>query len=153
MSELPPLRIRRSGAQDAGALLEIDQICFSADIAFSHGEIASHLNHPKSIAWAAERAGRILGYLIAHRPTELVTHVITLDVLPEARRQGIGTALMRRMHKESKQLGVHVIVLEVGIANRPAQTLYEKLRYRYIDKLSGYYHGREDAYRMARFFE
>ena len=30
------------------------------------------------------------------------------------------------------------------------QRLYEKLRYHYLETLSGYYHGREDAYRMGR---
>jgi ribosomal protein S18 acetylase RimI-like enzyme len=46
-----------------------------------------------------------------------------------------------------------VFVLEVGVENSPAQKLYEKLQYEYLERLSGYYHVRQDAYRMARFFE
>ena len=152
MSELP-IKIRRSGTEDAGVLFDIDQICFPVDIAFSHDEITSYLNHPKSIAWAAERAGRILVYVVVQMGSDLLAHVITLDVRPEARRQKIGTALMSRMHRELRQRGVHVIVLEVEVDNRAAQKLYEKLRYRYLEKISGYYHGRQDAYRMARFFK
>ena len=151
MSALP-IKIRHSGAEDVRVLLEIDQICFPADIAFSHDEIASYLSHAKSIAWVAERAGRILGYVMAHIEDDLFAHVITLDIIPEARRQKIGTTLMNRMHKELRQRGVNVFVLEVGVENSPAQKLYKKLQYQYLERLSGYYHGRQDAYRMARFF-
>jgi ribosomal protein S18 acetylase RimI-like enzyme len=148
----PPINIRPSGTEDATVLLEIDQICFPPDIAFSRDEMASYLSHPKSIAWVAERAGRILGYAIVHMGGDRFAHIVTLDVLPEARRQKIGTALMNRMHRELRQRGVQGIVLEVGVDNRPARKLYEKLQYRYLERLPGYYHGREDAYRMARFF-
>jgi ribosomal protein S18 acetylase RimI-like enzyme len=152
MSALP-IKIRRSGAEDVRILLEIDQICFPADVAFSRDEIASYLNHPKSIAWVAERAGRILGYVMAHIENDRFAHIVTLDIIPEARRQKIGTTLMNRMHKELRQRGVNVFILEVGVENSPAQMLYEKLQYQYLERLSGYYHGRQDAYRMARFFK
>lgn len=152
MSELP-VKIRRSGAEDVRVLNAIDQVCFPADIAFSHDEIASYLDHPKSIAWVVERAGTILGFVMAHIEDGLFAHVITLDVVPEGRRQKIGTALMNRMHKELQQRGVSVSVLEVAVENSPARKLYEKLQYEYLEKLSGYYRGRRDAWRMARFFD
>ena len=53
MSKLPT-RIRKFQAGDFEALLQIDQICFPADIAFSRGELVFCLRHPKSIAWIAE---------------------------------------------------------------------------------------------------
>ncbi len=153
MNDLPPVKIRRPRAEEAGVLLEIDQICFPVEIAFSQDEIASYLNHPKSIAWVAERAGRIIGYVIVHRASNLMAHVITLDVLPEARRQKIGTRLLNRIHEELRERGSHAVILEVGVANGPAQKLYAKLKYRYVEKLPGYYHGNQDAWRMVRFFE
>ena len=45
---------------------------------------------------------------------------------------------------------VRAAILEVGVRNHPAQQLYEKLQYQYLATLFGYYHGREDAYRMVR---
>jgi ribosomal-protein-alanine N-acetyltransferase len=152
MSELP-VKIRRSGAEDVRVLDAIDQVCFPPDIAFSHDEIASYLGHPKSIAWVAERAGTILGFVMTHVQDELFTHVITLDVIPEARRQRIGTALMNRMHKELRRSGLNIFILEVSVENSPARKLYEQLQYEYLEKLPGYYHGRQDAWRMARFFK
>jgi ribosomal protein S18 acetylase RimI-like enzyme len=40
--------------------------------------------------------------------------------------------------------------VEVSTNNIPAQRLYEKLNYFYLDTIAGYYHGREDAYRLGR---
>jgi [ribosomal protein S18]-alanine N-acetyltransferase len=152
MSE-PPVKIRRSVADDVRVLHAIDQACFPADIAFSHDEIASCMDHPKSIAWVAERARTILGFVIVHIEDETFAHVITLDVVDQARRQKIGTSLMNRMHKGLQQRGINIVVLEVAVENGPARKLYEKLQYEYIEKLPGYYHGRLDAWRMARIYE
>jgi [ribosomal protein S18]-alanine N-acetyltransferase len=149
MSDLP-LRIRSLHGRDWNALFEIDQICFPADIAFSRGEFAFYLNHPKSIARVAEGSGRILGFVLARVGQRSIAHVLTLDVIPEVRQHQIGTKLMEALHRELKKRGIGVCVLEVAIGNLAAQRLYEKLKYRYLETLIGYYRGREDAYRMVR---
>ena len=59
-------------------------------------------------------------------------------------------SLMRALHRMLARESVGVAVLEVSVRNRPAQRLYEKLQYRYLETLYGYYQGREDAYRMIR---
>lgn len=149
MSKLPT-RIRKFQAGDFEALLQIDQICFPADIAFSRGELVFCLRHPKSIAWIAEGAGGILGFAIARAESRSSAHILTLDVIPEARQQSIGTSLMNKLHLELKKQKIGLSILEVEVQNLPAQHLYEKLHYQYLETLVGYYRGREDAYRMVR---
>jgi [ribosomal protein S18]-alanine N-acetyltransferase len=149
MSDLPP-RIRPHEPDDFEALFQIDQICFPADIAFSQAEMFFYLNHPKSIAWVAEGSGSILGFILARIDSRSRAHVLTLDVVPEARKRKIGTALMDRLHQELENRQIKVSILEVGVRNVPAQRLYEKLCYEYAGTLTGYYRGREDAYRMTR---
>lgn len=150
-----PLRIRNFRAEDLDELFEIDRICFPADIAFSRGELIFYLYNPKSIARVAGASGRILGFVLA----QIVgrggssARVITLDVIPEFRQHKIGTALMNTLHDELKKQGIQTSVLEVGVLNTPAQRLYEKLRYQYLETLAGYYRGREDAYRMVKAVE
>ena len=95
--------------------------------------------------------GRILGFVLALIESGSDAHIITLDVIPEARQQKIATRLMNEIHNELKKEGISVIFLEVGVNNLPAQCLYRGLHYQYIETLAGYYRGREDAYRMARF--
>jgi len=150
MSRLP-LRIRNSQADDLEALYQIDQICFPEDIAFSRIELAFYLNHPQSIAWVAEgTAAGILGFVLAHIENPARAHVLTLDVVPQARQRRIGTSLMDALHRELRKQKIEAIVLEVGVRNVPAQHLYDRLQYRYVRTLPGYYHGREDAYQLAR---
>jgi ribosomal protein S18 acetylase RimI-like enzyme len=79
--------------------------------------------------------------------------LITLDVIPSARKSRIGTILMKTMHRELKQRGIGMAMLEVSVRNLPAKHLYEKLKYQYLETLSGYYNGREDAHRMVRILD
>jgi ribosomal-protein-alanine N-acetyltransferase len=148
-----PLRIRNFRDSDLETLCEIDRLCFPEDIAFTRSELDFHLKHPKSITRVGERLGRILGFVMARIETPPCAHVITLDVVPEARNCSIGTLLMKTLHRELRREGIGIAILEVSTQNLPAQRLYEKLNYRYLETISGYYRGREDAYRMARLFE
>jgi ribosomal-protein-alanine N-acetyltransferase len=146
----PPLRIRSFHPADFEELFQIDQVCFPEEIAFSRGELVYYLTHPGSIARVAEAAGDILGFVLAMTGSRTSSRILTLDVVPEARRRRIGTALMNALHAELKRKGITVSILEVGVLNTPAQRLYEKLRYRQVETLAGYYRGKEDAYRMIR---
>jgi [ribosomal protein S18]-alanine N-acetyltransferase len=145
-----PLNIRAFRDSDLTSLCEIDRICFSAPITFSRADFTACLKHPGSIARVGEGLGRILGFVMACVETSQWAHVITLDVVPEARRSGVGMRLMNALHGELYEQGIGIAVLEVSVLNLAAQRLYEKLKYRYLETLPGYYHGSEDAFRMAR---
>jgi ribosomal-protein-alanine N-acetyltransferase len=146
-----PLNIRRFRENDFAALCEIDRICFPDPIAFSRAEFRNHLKHPKSITRVGEGLGGILGFVMARVEITHFAHVITLDVIPQARRSNVGTQLMNSLHEELASKGIGIVVLEVSVNNLPARRLYEKLQYRYVETLRGYYHGLEDAHLMARF--
>jgi ribosomal-protein-alanine N-acetyltransferase len=148
----PPLRIRNYQKKDLEVLHRIDRICFPEDIAFSLEELSAYFNHPGSIARVAEDSARKLGFILAHVQDRSHAHLLTLDVVPEARRRGIGTSLMGALHRELKVRGIGAAVLEVGVRNAAARRLYESLQYQYLGILPGYYRQREDAYRMIRLF-
>jgi [ribosomal protein S18]-alanine N-acetyltransferase len=145
-----PLRIRNFQNEDLETLYEIDRVCFAEDIAFSRTELLCQIHNCKSITRVGEGLGRILGFVIARIENPSYAHVLTLDVVPGARRCGIGIALMRTMHRVLAKKKIRAAFLEVSEQNLPAQRLYEKLQYRYVETVHGYYRGREDAYRMVR---
>ena len=145
-----PVSIRGFREEDFESLYTIDQICFPAHIAFSRAELGFYLHHPKSITRVAEGLGGILGFVLARVEHLSCAHVITLDVVPEVRQRRIGTTLMNALHGVLKKRQIGTATLEVGVRNIAAQRLYEKLQYRYLERLPGYYRGWEDAYRMAR---
>ena len=142
--------IRDYRPEDFPRLYEIDQICYQPDIAYSRAELRFYLNHADSIARVAEARREILGFVIAQIETDRWAHVVTLDVMPEARRRKIGTALMASVHDTCKARKVLMSFLEVDSANQGAQLFYEGLNYRYVATLRGYYGGHSDAYRMMR---
>ncbi len=150
MAELP-MQIRRYRVEDLSDLYHIDRICFDGDIAFSKAELLFYLTHAKSIARVAQEPDRILGFVLAQIESSLCAHILTLDVIPDARRQKVGTRLMRDLHKELYDNRVAIATLEVSTTNQAARRLYESFHYRYIQSLRGYYNGRKDAYRMACF--
>ncbi len=78
-------------------------------------------------------------------------HVVSIAVLPEFRRRGIATALMlKAMEIMKEKYGVGEVYLEVRVSNEPAIRLYEKLNFKKVKVLRGYYLDGEDAYLMAR---
>ena len=144
------LTIRDFKTDDFDALCMIDQVCFPKDRVFSRAEFVLYFNHPQRIARVAETEDRILGFVLAHIQNSFCARVLTLDVIPEARKCGIATRLMNALHEELKRQAITACLLEVGVDNIPAQHLYEILHYYYIGTLPGYYCGREDAYQLIR---
>ncbi|HEY9674689.1 MAG TPA: GNAT family N-acetyltransferase [Waterburya sp.] len=57
-------------------------------------------------------------------------HIFLLYVMPEHRRQGIGSALMRSAENWARARGDHQIGLQVFQNNQPAVNLYHQLGYK-----------------------
>lgn len=78
-------------------------------------------------------------------------HVISLAVLPEYRRLGIGEKLMvHALDALKTRYSANEVYLEVRVSNMPAIKLYEKLGFKIIRVVPMYYSDGEDAYIMAR---
>ncbi len=77
-------------------------------------------------------------------------HLVSIAVLKEYRRQGIGSSLLaetlRVMKEEYK---AESVFLEVRISNKPAIRLYHKYGFRIARRIPHYYRDGEDAYVMV----
>lgn len=94
------------------------------------------------------RDDRLSGFAIMHfGPTE--AHLLLLAVQPGQRRGGVGRTMVRWLEHSALTAGLGVVYLEVRASNTVAQGFYERLGYRKIAYVPGYYSGREAAYRMA----
>lgn len=77
----------------------------------------------------ARDGDQILGLaMLGVRPDR--TWITRLGVLPNKRRRGTGEAMMRYLLQQSRELGVHHVILEVIKDNVPAHTLFRKLGFR-----------------------
>lgn len=82
----------------------------------------------RSLFLVAERAEEVVGWLELHRSTAArLEHVavLTLAVAPQARRQGVGRALMRRSYDWCARVGALKVSLNVRASNVGAIRLYE----------------------------
>lgn len=77
-------------------------------------------------------------------------HVVSIAVLPEHRRKGVGRALMREVMRNMKRYGAEKCYLEVRVSNTPAIGFYKKLRFKIDRTVHGYYADGEGAYVMTR---
>src|ERR1700722_1901737 len=100
-------RVRQFQKADFDALWRIDQGCFDPQLAYSQPELAFYMQRPRSFTLVAEAAGisdnggkstkildgDILGFVVAETRRKS-GHIITIDVVEEARRAGVGSALL-----------------------------------------------------------
>jgi ribosomal-protein-alanine N-acetyltransferase len=136
------LKIRDFHPKDLDTLHDIDILCFPEGIAFSREDLLFILNYPESITRVAEASGRIVGFVMVRVENHRQAHIVTLDVVPEAQRHGIGSMLMEDVHNILKEREIDASILEVETGNLGARRLYETLGYRYAGLLSGYYNTR-----------
>ena len=150
MSELRDYR-----PQDFQRLLEIDQACFVEGIAYSAGELRHFLNRPQAVRIIAEKAGKIEGFVIAdhyrsRRSDERMGRIITIDVLPDARRTGLGSRLLKAAEGKIKEAGAAYLSLETAVDNLTALRFYEKHGYVGLKILPNYYLDSIDALLMGK---
>lgn len=98
----------------------------------------------------AEQDGKVVGSggVLAIGET---AQILTVGVLPTARRQGIGEQLVQALLAEAVRRRADEVLLEVRTDNAAARRLYDKLGFTVIGTRRGYYdHGRMDAVVMRR---
>jgi ribosomal-protein-alanine N-acetyltransferase len=75
--------------------------------------------------------------------------ILTVAVLPPARRHGIGRVLVRALVAEARRRGADEVLLEVRVDNDGARALYESEGFGLLGRRRGYYDGgRVDALTM-----
>ncbi|MEW8979212.1 MAG: GNAT family N-acetyltransferase [Symbiobacterium sp.] len=105
---------------------------------FAKSSLAQAVEHPAAVVMVAEEQGAIVGYAIGmlqeppaiFRP-ELYTYISDLYVLPDRRRQGIGTGLVERVRGWGYLKGAFSLSMIVPPGS-PAVGLGEKLGLRPI---------------------
>lgn len=102
---------------------------------------------------ARNGASGIIGYVVAsldRRRGALALWIVTMAVLPGARRQGLGRRLLEKVTALGRKHRANRVKLQVGVRNLPARQLYESCGFEVVRRLADFYgHGRH-AYLMER---
>ena len=144
------MTIRDYRPGDFDTLCDIDHRCFPPGIAYTAEDIAMALLEPGSFALVGEEQDEIGGFVLARQERSGRGHIITIDVVTEQRRSGLGTLLLEASHRRLEKLGAKRVVLEVAVSNTPAIAFYSKHGYATQRRLRNYYLDSEDAWQMMK---
>ena len=143
-TEIVKFVIRDYRAVDFDRMWRIDQLCFPPGIAYTQMDLTGFVTRRKAITLVAEFAedsefaGDIAGFAVA-QPIRRIGRILTLDIVPEARRFGLATRLMEECERRMRAVGCEQAYLETAVNNQPALHLYRKLGYEVLRTLPLYY--------------
>ena len=141
----------------------MDQVCFDPQMAYSQLELAFYMRRPGSFTLVAESSaaeagtnggpqGEIVGFVVAEARRK-TGHIITLDVVPEARREGVGSTLLDAAEEQLRKAGAVAVALETAVNNAAAIRFYKQKGYFVEKTVPGYYSGQLDAFVMGKSLE
>ena len=142
---------------DLPQVIEINRICLPENYN-STFFLDIYRNCPDAFV-VAEVNGKVVGYIMCRlehglsetRRFRLVKkgHIVSVAVLPEYRRTGIGSALVTEALRSLSKDRAEECFLEVRVTNESAIDLYKKLGFTITRKASHYYFDGADAYVMS----
>jgi [ribosomal protein S18]-alanine N-acetyltransferase len=142
--------------QDFKILWDIDQLCFAPGIAYSQRELATYIRRRGSFTIVAEQAGgpvhglgTVAGFIVAEAARE-VGHIISIDVLPNSRRLGLGSQLLVAAENRLRSLECRTTVLETAVDNSSALAFYKRHQYVVLRVYPRYYSNGVDAFVMGK---
>lgn len=148
------ITIRKIERGDLDQLVALDRICFRPGIAYSKAELNFYIRHPRSLAFAAvDSDNTLLGFAIvewAAQDGHRLGHIVTIDVVPDRRRNGVGHSLMQAMVDGLVDMEADALRLEVAVDNLEAQAFYRRHGFTETGRIPGYYLGTLDALAMQR---
>lgn len=136
MTTAPPWRIDRFGAEAAAVLAGLHARCFAE--AWSAEAFARLLSSPGCAALVARLDAAPAGFAL-YRVAADEAELLSLAVLPAARRRGLGRALLRAVQAQARARGAATLFLEVGAENRAAGALYRAAGFAVVGRRPGYY--------------
>jgi ribosomal-protein-alanine N-acetyltransferase len=127
-------------AADATALAALHASAFPPAERWGPGAITLMLEMPGAFGLWQPGQGFVLARVAADE-----AEILTLAVVPEARRQGLGAALMAGAMATAVAHGAALLLLEVAEANGAARALYQALGFTEVGRRRRYYADGGDA--------
>ena len=138
---------------DLPVLVSMEKILF-ADSPWSMGQFKEEFKgvpRPHFFTVAVDSDNQIIGYAAVMVPAPgIEADVLTVGVLPEHRKSGIGTAFMEQLENWASDKESNAMMLEVGVDNAGAIALYQSLGYSKISVRQNYYGAGLDALVMRK---
>jgi ribosomal-protein-alanine N-acetyltransferase len=139
-----PFLLRDPRPEDFETLWRVDQECFPPGISYTQQELKVYMRRKGAFTLVAEDfSGAIAGFIVAHGG--LTGHIITIDVLPAARRSGLGSQMLHAAEERLRAAGSLAVGLEAAVDNVSALSFYKRHGYAVIKTWPRYYSNGVDA--------
>ncbi len=151
-------KLRKFEPDDLQAVIRINRVCLPenyTDMFF----MDLHERFPETFI-VAEEDHDAVGYIMCRIEVGLSNyglgglirkgHVVSLAVMPQARRKGVASALLNEAMKGMVNYKAKQIYLEVRVTNEAGVNLYKKSGLEITRTIPGYYSDGEDAYVMSK---
>ncbi len=136
--------------EDVSAVAELEKKCFA--VPWSEKSFHDEMKNKLAVYFVAKSDARCIGYA-GFWNVSGEGGITNVAVLPEYRRQGIGSMLIAEMIKTAVKLKLDLLTLEVRKSNIAAQGLYKKYGFDIIGERKRYYSDNgEDAWIMTKTF-
>jgi [ribosomal protein S18]-alanine N-acetyltransferase len=143
------LQLARTCDAERIALMSRDYIERGLEWSWTPRRVIDRIRCPETAVLTASEASWIVGFAIMEFGEE-EAHLELLGIAPGYRRHGIGRSLVSWLEESALTAGISIVRLELRANNRGALHFYQRLGYRPIRRVRGYYQGREPAIEMAR---
>ena len=140
--------VRELKVEDSAAVAEMEQQIFSDS--WSEKSVLETVQQKQSVCFAAEKAGHLLGYLLAYHAAD-EAEIARIAVQKEARRQGAAGKLMQALEHYGEEHKMEKLLLDVRESNEAARSFYTKNGFVEDGIRQGFYvNPSEDAVLMSR---
>ena len=157
MTKQTTLILRKFELKDLDEVITINRICLPEN--YPEGFFRTIFSECPEAFLVAESDGIVVGYTMGRIESGLSLfsifhrakkgHTVSIAILPEYRRNGIASRLIKKSMLSMAKYRAEELFLEVRISNNAAVCLYESLGYKIVKELRNYYRDMEGAYLMA----
>jgi [ribosomal protein S18]-alanine N-acetyltransferase len=152
-----PYLLRPFRPDDLSSVIEINRVCLPENYS-PYFFLEVYKSCPEAFI-VAEKERKVAGYIMCRlefgfsdvRRFRMVRkgHVVSVAVMPDFRRQGVGKELVLAAMKALELHGAEECFLEVRTANEDAVRLYKNMGFETSRVATHYYHDGADAYVMT----
>jgi len=143
------IKLRNLSFSDLERVREIDRISFLDRAPYSEKFLREIFqNYPQGLV-VAEDKREIVGYIVS-RPQKDKIEIVSLAVLPDRQRKGIGTALTKFLIERFQKEEIKEVFLYVRTKNKRAVSFYQELGFKTLETLENFYRNGDNAYLMTK---
>ena len=148
-ARLEEARFREAERRDIPALVALESATFEFHC-IDRRHFLRLLESQSVYCLVLESNEGLLGYaLVFLRRGKSRARLYSIAIDPRLRGQGAGTLLLRKLMLELAHFGQRRLSLEVRTADEAARRFYDRLGFRPLDSLPGYYDDGADAMRLV----